>query len=30
VERTIALALERFDRLDIMIDNASVADLAPL
>ena len=30
VERTIALALDRFGRLDIMVNNAGVAELAPL
>ena len=30
VERTIALALERFGRLDIMVNNAGAAELAPL
>ena len=30
VERTIALALDRFGRLDVMVNNAGVAELAPL
>jgi meso-butanediol dehydrogenase/(S,S)-butanediol dehydrogenase/diacetyl reductase len=30
VQRTVALALERFGRLDIMVNNAGLAELAPL